>query len=109
MAEGTKHDKDKLRWTLLPMRELEEVVRVLNHGADKYGANNWKKVEIDRYMDALMRHMAAYLQGEEVDPDSGLHHMAHVACNALFIMDKDNIIKQNPVLKKDCFDEHHPD
>lgn len=94
MTEGIKYDKGKLRWSLLPMEELEEVVKVLDYGATKYAPNNWKKIDTERYMDALMRHMAAYLQGETEDPETKLHHMAHIACNALFIIYKDNECKQ---------------
>ena len=43
MEIGIKYDSGKLRWTLLPFRELEEVVKVLEKGAVKYDFDNWKK------------------------------------------------------------------
>jgi len=86
--QGRKYDSEKLRWYLLPWDALEEVVRVLTYGAQKYAPNNWKKVEpfYDRYSAALMRHFKADQVGEICDEESGLHHMAQVACNALFLL-----------------------
>jgi hypothetical protein len=85
---GMKHDDNKLQWSLLPWRELQEVVEVLMHGAEKYGPNNWQELDNakQRYTDALMRHMADYMKGYSYDLDSGKHHMAHIACNALFLL-----------------------
>lgn len=83
---GIKHDNEKIDWTLLPFKELEEVVQVLEFGAKKYSRDNWKTVEVDRYKKALMRHTIAYTSGEITDPESGKSHLAHVICNALFIL-----------------------
>jgi hypothetical protein len=94
---GIKSDKGKLRWSLLPWAELEQVVEVLEFGAKKYSADNWKHVESldDRYFDALMRHLMAYRRGERIDPESGLHHLAHAACNILFMMWGDSNVKDS--------------
>lgn len=84
---GAKLDNGKPRWSLLPFEALAMVVDVLEFGAKKYAPDNWRKVDNaeKRYTDALLRHVAAWLTGEQKDPDSGLHHLAHVACNALFL------------------------
>ena len=84
--EGIKFDEDKLRWGLVPWKEMEDVVKVLMGGASKYSDDNWMKVDLVRYKDAILRHELLYQGGESIDKDSGLHHMAHVVCNALFIM-----------------------
>jgi len=86
--EGLKFDNDKLRWDLIPIDCVEEVVKVLTFGAKKYEANNWQKVENaeDRYYAALLRHIVAHRKGEVVDPESGLLHLSHVACNAIFLL-----------------------
>lgn len=83
-----KDDEGKLRWSLLPWRALAKVVEVLEYGAGKYRAHAWAEVESaeDRYKEALLRHVAAYASGELVDPESGKSHLAHVACNALFLL-----------------------
>jgi hypothetical protein len=82
--------KDKLRWDLLPVREIEEVVKILTFGAKKYNDNNWKEgrdvKSEDRYFAAMMRHLVAYRKGELIDPESGLSHLSHAMCNVLFLM-----------------------
>jgi hypothetical protein len=86
----TKLDKDdahKLRWDLLPLDLVKEAVKGITFGANKYGPNNWRQVQdgIDRYYSALMRHIVAYRSGEQLDPDSGLTHLAHAMCNLIFL------------------------
>jgi hypothetical protein len=83
-----KFDGGKLRYSLLPIGCVESVVQVLEYGANKYGANNWQGLENfeDRYYDALMRHLAAYRAGEQCDHESGLPHLAHAACNVVFLL-----------------------
>jgi hypothetical protein len=83
--EGIKFDQDKLDWRLLPWAQLEETVKVLMHGAEKYAIDNWKKVSRERYENALMRHAVSYMSGEKIDPESGMNHLSHIMCNALFL------------------------
>lgn len=57
-------------------------------GALKYGRTNWRAagVRTSIYYDALMRHTFAYFEGENIDPDSGLPHLAHIlACAAILV------------------------
>lgn len=97
-AEFKKSDNGKLEWSLMPFDQLEQVVKVLMNGANKYGRENWKKCDdVNRYKDALMRHTVAYVKGEKIDDISkggdGLSHLAHAICNCLFLMyfdDKEN-------------------
>lgn len=83
-----KHDAGKPRWSLLPWRALAQVVLVLEFGARKYAPGGWMTVPDaeQRYRDALIRHLVAEMDGEERDPESGLLHAAHTACNALFLL-----------------------
>lgn len=58
----------------------------LKEGARKYGAYNWRdiKVESMTYIGAAKRHIMAYLDGEDIDSDSGNPHIAHaMACLAI--------------------------
>ena len=55
-------------------------------GAAKYSEGNWKGVEPVRYKDAAMRHLVAYMNGEKNDEESGLPHLAHLACCVLFLL-----------------------
>lgn len=88
MKEGLKFDGGKLKWELLPLEAVEKIVEVLTYGAKKYAPNNWKGLEepIERYMGALLRHLSAWRQGQEVDEESGLPHVAMMATNALFLV-----------------------
>ena len=88
MAEGRKFDGDKLRYSLLPWIAIKEVVKVLEFGAQKYDVDNWQLVPNgkDRYWDAAIRHLTAYKEGEKLDPESNLHHLAHAGCCVLFTL-----------------------
>ena len=91
-----KNDQGKLQWTLMPFEQLEEVVRVLMKGAEKYGKDNWRNCDnINRYKDALMRHVVSYNKGERNDPEDNLPHLAHVICNCLFLMYFNSVEDEN--------------
>jgi len=85
--KGRKDDQDKARWDLLPWRPIGSIVAVITHGAKKYSSGNWKHVANaqDRYFSAALRHLTAWKQGEHLDPDSGLPHLAHAGCCLLFL------------------------
>lgn len=99
---GRKNDrKDKKdRWELLPLSLMKQVVKVYTFGATKYSDNSWQNLDngYERYKAALLRHIVAYEEGEQKDPESGLHPLAHAAWNALamlyFALRKQNITKQ---------------
>ena len=83
---GMKFDGGKLSWDLLPYDAIEKVVEILTYGAKKYKPNNWQKVEVERYNAALMRHFTAHMKGEDYDEESGLLHLSHLCCNAVFLL-----------------------
>lgn len=84
---GTKHDSQKPKWSLLPYDALLPVVRVMEYGAAKYGRDNWMAgMEWTRLADAAVRHLLDWLRGEDNDRESGLPHLAHAACNLLFLL-----------------------
>lgn len=89
---GRKFDGDKLSYGLLPPKALQETVHVLTLGAHKYEPDNWKYVPDaqNRYFDALMRHLWAWKSGEQNDPETGLNHLSHAACNIMFILERDS-------------------
>ena len=82
---GMKKDGDKYRWSLLDYQTLNDVVGVLELGAKKYGAGNYKLVEPIRYVDALHRHWYSYQSGEDIDPESGKSHLHHMICCLMFL------------------------
>lgn len=83
---GTKETKGKLLWTLLPFKQLEYVVQVMMFGAKKYSKDNWKHCNPEDYKEACMRHLTAVFKGEWLDQESNLPHLAHLICNALFLL-----------------------
>lgn len=75
----------------------------MQNGADKYGGYNWrdKKVQAMIYIEACMRHLLSWLDGEEVAADSGVPHLAHAkACLGILIDAKEtgNLIDNRPAL-----------
>lgn len=87
MAEGKKSDSGKLPWHLLPLDAVSDVVEVLKNGAAKYGDRNWEQgMAHSRVFSAAMRHLVAHQAGDNLDPESGLPHLAHAACNILFLL-----------------------
>lgn len=87
--QKVKADKGKPRITLVPRQIVYDIARVREYGVQKYaegGIDNWKQVEIERYKDALCRHLLAYLDDPDgVDEESGLPHLAHLATNVAFL------------------------
>jgi len=73
---------------LIPGAAMVEASAVFQLGADKYGRFNWRKdpVEAETYMNAALRHMFSWFDGEDNDPESGASHLAHaLACMAILI------------------------
>lgn len=83
-----KHDSGKVRMSLVPPNALKQVAAVMTYGAKKYAPNNFLKgTEYSRYLDALGRHWNDYNSGENIDPESKLPHLAHIACNAMILLE----------------------
>lgn len=100
--DGKKNDfkDEKLRWDLLPLEEIEEIVKVYTAGSKKYGDNTWQKLPngIARYRAALLRHLVEYEKGNTIDKETGCKHLAQVAWNAIAMLylskrEKDSFLK----------------
>ena len=88
--QSAKADKGKLELSLVNPQLVKAVAEVRMYGTEKYGdSENWRKVEPKRYIDALYRHLLAYIEGNEVDEESGLSHLSHMACNISFLLDRE--------------------
>ena len=89
-TESKKNDRKdgKLMWELLPLIELEDVVRVYTFGAEKYGPNTWRYLPegLQRYKAALMRHLVEFEKGQVLDDESRIPHLAHVVWNAIAML-----------------------
>lgn len=88
--EAKKNDfKDgKLRWDLLPLEEIEDIVRVYTAGSKKYGDNTWQNLPngLARYKAAMLRHLVEYEKGNAIDEETGCKHLAQVAWNAIAML-----------------------
>lgn len=94
----------KISVSLLPATGILQGAEVMKHGADKYGAYNWrdKRVQALIYADAIMRHTLEWVEGSDQDEDSKLHPLAHVLANAAIVLDAikyDNLIDNRPKSK----------
>lgn len=89
LDQSVKADAGKPKLSLVPPQIIRDIAVIREYGNNKYpegGKDNWKSVEPERYRDALFRHLLLYLEDPYgVDEESGLKHLAHVACNVAFL------------------------
>jgi hypothetical protein len=89
VLEATKYDEGKEDWSQLPIIAIRPVVRVLQFGAKKYGPfgyMNGKGMKWSRVYSAAQRHLTAWQEGEDRDPESGELHLCHtIACCLMLI------------------------
>lgn len=84
---GLKYDGEKPRMDLLDPYAIEQLAKVLTFGASKYAAHNWRQgLHKSRLIAAGLRHLFAYLGGQDTDPETGLSHAAHAMCCCMFIL-----------------------
>jgi hypothetical protein len=87
-AGAIKYDSDKPPLHLLSNEALIQIAKVMQFGAQKYAAHNWRKgFNWSRPLAAALRHINAFNDGEDTDPESGLSHMAHAACCIMFMLE----------------------
>ncbi len=87
LTEGVKYDKGKPRMDLLDPYAIEQLSHVLTFGAQKYAAHNWRSgLSKTRLIAATLRHLFAYLGGQDKDSETGLSHVAHAMCCCMFII-----------------------
>lgn len=74
---------------LIPPHAMEQTAWVHKLGADKYGPWNWRETGVcaSTYVNAILRHLNAWRDGEDLDPESGISHLAHIACSCNILMD----------------------
>ena len=74
---------------LLSPSAMRETANALGHGAVKYKARNYRTAGVNAttYVGAILRHITAWNDGEDLDPESGLSHIAHVAACADILLD----------------------
>ncbi len=88
MSDGIKYDQEKIRTDLLSASAIEEVAKVLTYGAKKYTAHNWRLgMAWSRLLGASIRHVFAFMRGEDRDPETGFCHLAHAMCCLMFLLE----------------------
>jgi len=86
VSEGKKYDGGKPRMGLIDRHFKRVLAEVLTFGAKKYAAWNWAKgMDWSRLIDAAYRHLDAWVDGENIDPESGISHLGHLACCVMFL------------------------
>jgi len=108
--EGRKYDGDKPKLHLLPPKSMLEIGKVLTYGAEKYDAENWRKVPDlqNRYTSAALRHIFAHIEGEENDEETDLSHLAHAMCCLLFKLEDELIGKSEKERPREADSGEHP-
>ena len=90
--QSAKADAGKEPLSLVPSQIIRDISWVRQYGNAKYGdPNNWKNVEVERYRDALYRHVLLYIEDPHgVDEESGLPHLWHICCNCAFLSEMEH-------------------
>lgn len=88
---GMRFNKQKPKLSIVPVELEEAVAEVLWASAEenggKYPMNNWKKgLKWTETADSALRHIKAFAHGEDLDKESGLHHLKHAATNIAFLL-----------------------
>lgn len=85
---GKKFDNGKPPVSLIPPQSILEISKVLGFGENKYGEYQWRKgIKYSRLYSAAQRHLLAYWDGEDLDEESNLPHLAHCIVNCIFILE----------------------
>lgn len=91
---GLRYNKGKLPLNLITPHSQRELAKVLDFGATVkgYGPGNWQKgMDWSTVIASLRRHINEFEEGADFDDESKLPHMAHAMCNAMFLLEYQNI------------------
>jgi hypothetical protein len=86
--DALKYDDEKIDLSMVPKSLMYAVAEVLMFGARKYERHNWRKGMVwSRLIAATLRHIHAFNEGEDLDPESKLNHLHHAACDIAFLIE----------------------
>lgn len=85
---AVKDNVGKAPIDLIPSKALVAIAQVMAYGTRKYKPHNWRLgLSWGQTYSSLMRHLLAWNDGEEIDPESGLPHLAHAGCQLMFLLE----------------------
>lgn len=83
--KAKRYNEGKPKWSYVHFESLEPMIRVLEFGAKKYEPFNWQKgLDLKEILESMQRHLAKLMDGEENDKETGISHIGHIQCNAMF-------------------------
>lgn len=86
--QGGSQSAIPVRFDLIDGNAMFEMAKVLHQGAEKYGADNWRKIPIEDHLNHLIMHAYAYLAGDRTD-----EHLSHIMCRAMFAQGVASVVK----------------
>lgn len=89
--QGGSQSRVLYDFTLADPKAMFEMCKVLKEGADKYGRENWRLIDVEDHLNHMIIHAYAYLAGDRSD-----EHLSHIMCRALFaqgvqVQDKEDV------------------
>lgn len=94
-------DKNKPRLSLIPKEALWALGYALTYGEEHYGAHNWRNgIKVSYLLDAALRHIEQFNEGENIDIPSGCNHLGCAMANLSMII---NLIETIP----ECDDRYN--
>ena len=97
-TRGIHKDDGKPHLSLIDPLFMREVARALTIPtvSGKYAPHNWRNgIEVSRLLNSTMRHVNEFNDGVDTDPETGVSHLAHAACNLMFAL---RMMKDRPDL-----------
>lgn len=88
MSKAKKYDQGKPSISLIPKSALWGMAQAFTYGANKYGKWNYKEgMEYTRLADAAYRHLSQFMDGEDIDQESGNNHLYHALASIAMLVD----------------------
>jgi hypothetical protein len=88
MGIGMKFDSQKPALAYIPKAALYAEGQAFAYGAKKYDAWNYRNgIAVSRTLSAALRHITQFIEGEEIDSESGVHHLGCARANLGMALD----------------------
>lgn len=89
MNSAKKDKTGKIDLTILPLEGLIHAAKAGLFGAEKYGRYNYHKGHLNTdLLAAALRHIFKYNEGQDLDDESGVHHLGHAIFDLMMILDE---------------------